>query len=93
VLGLGYTLFGDEGSGFHASLATAIVAQTKALREEYGVTGVGLSGCVFQNRLLTELALSALSKLGIDVYLHEGIPSGDGGISFGQVIEAGSKMP
>jgi hydrogenase maturation protein HypF len=83
----------ERGSVFHASLAAAIAAQAKALREEHGVTRVGLTGGVFQNRLLTELALSALSKLGFDVYLHEAIPSGDGGISFGQVIEAGSKIP
>ncbi|MDD2722404.1 MAG: hypothetical protein PHH59_00075 [Methylovulum sp.] len=52
---------------------------------------VGLSGGVFQNRLLTEQALSALEQAGFDVFLHEAIPSGDGGISLGQVIEAGSQ--
>jgi hydrogenase maturation protein HypF len=68
-------------------------AQAKAIREQHGITRVGLSGGVFQNRLLSELALSALTKLGFEVYLHEGIPCGDGGISFGQIIEAGSKLP
>lgn len=83
----------ERSSVFHASLAATIVAQAKAIREQHGITRVGLSGGVFQNRLLSEQALSALEKLGFEVYLHEGIPSGDGGISFGQVIEAGSKMP
>jgi hydrogenase maturation protein HypF len=64
----------------------------KAIREKHDITRVGLSGGVFQNRVLTERALSALEKLGFEVYLHESIPSEDGGVSFGQVIEAGSKM-
>jgi len=82
----------ERSSVFHASLAATIVAQAKAIREQHGITRVGLSGGVFQNRLLSEQTLSALTKLGFEVYLHEGIPSGDGGISFGQIIEAGSKM-
>ncbi|MDD2659281.1 MAG: carbamoyltransferase HypF [Methylococcales bacterium] len=81
----------ERGSVFHASLANVIAVQSKAVREQHGITRVGLSGGVFQNRLLTELALSALAKLGFEAYLHEAIPSGDGGISFGQIIEAGSK--
>jgi hydrogenase maturation protein HypF len=64
-----------------------------AIREKHGITRVGLSGGVFQNRLLSEQALSALEKLDFEVYLHEAIPSGDGGVSFGQIIEAGSKKP
>ena len=83
----------ERSSVFHASLAAVIATQAKAIREKYGITSVGLSGGVFQNRLLAEQALSALVKLGFDVYLHEEIPSGDGGVSFGQIIEAGSKMP
>jgi hydrogenase maturation protein HypF len=83
----------ERSSVFHASLAAVIATQAKAIRKKYGITSVGLSGGVFQNRLLAEQALSALVKLGFDVYLHEEIPSGDGGISFGQIIEAGSKMP
>jgi hydrogenase maturation protein HypF len=81
----------ERGSVFHASLASVIAVQAKAVREQHGITRVGLSGGVFQNRLLTELALSALAKLDFEAYLHEAIPSGDGGISFGQIIEAGSK--
>ena len=81
-----------RSSVFHASLAAAIGAQANALREQHGIRQVGLSGGVFQNRQLAEQALSALENLGFDVYLHEAIPSGDGGISFGQVIEAGSKQ-
>ena len=79
----------ERSSVFHASLAGAITTQAKAIREKYNITSIGLSGGVFQNRLLTEQALSGLGKLGFDVYLHKEIPCGDGGISFGQIIEGG----
>jgi hydrogenase maturation protein HypF len=82
----------ERSSVFHASLAATIVTQAKAIRVQSGVTRVGLSGCVFQNRLLTEQALSALENHGFEVYLHENIPAGDGGISYGQIIEAESRM-
>lgn len=81
----------ERGSVFHASLAGAIVAQALIHRETYGVNQVGLSGGVFQNRLLTELAQTELIKQGFDVYLHKKLPAGDGGISFGQLIEAGCR--
>ncbi len=83
----------ERSSVFHASLAATIAAQATALRKKHGISRVGLSGGVFQNRLLTDQTLSILEKLGFEVYLHENIPSGDGGISFGQIIEAASKPP
>jgi len=82
----------ERGSIFHASLARIIVDQALAIRVKYGITRVGLTGGVFQNRLLTERALCELAKLDFEVYLHEALPSGDGGISFGQIIEAGNKI-
>ncbi|WP_232322121.1 carbamoyltransferase HypF [Methylomonas lenta] len=81
----------ERASVFHASLAAAIVDQAVLHREKYAVSQVGLSGGVFQNRLLTEQALAGLVKQGFDVYLHEELPAGDGGISFGQLIEAGQQ--
>lgn len=83
----------ERSSVFHASLAATIAAQAKKIREQHGISQVGLSGGVFQNRLLTEQALAALAKLGFETYLHEAVPSGDGGVCFGQIIEAGNKMP
>lgn len=80
-----------RASVFHASLAAAIVEQSLFHREQYAVSQVGLTGGVFQNRLLTEQALAGLVKQGFAVYLHEQLPAGDGGISFGQLIEAGQQ--
>ncbi len=80
----------ERGSVFHATLAQAIAGQAQAIRARCGVSRVGLSGGVFQNRLLTEQAQEALLSLGFEVFLQENIPAGDGGLSFGQVIEAGA---
>lgn len=77
----------ERSSVFHASLVAAIIAQAQAIRKKYNLSTVGFSGGVFQNRLLTEQALYELKQLGFDVCLHKQIPSGDGGISFGQIIE------
>jgi len=82
----------ERGSIFHASLAAAIVEQAEAVRLTHEVTRVGLSGGVFQNRLLSELAIARLAERGYEVFLHADIPAGDGGISYGQVMEAGSRL-
>ena len=76
---------------FHASLALALVKQAKQIRAEHGMFAVGLTGGVFQNRLLTEYATALLRAEGFSVYLPEHIPGNDAGISFGQIIEAGSE--
>ncbi len=77
----------ERGSVFHASLAAAIVEQAVFHRETLGVEQVGLTGGVFQNRLLTEQTVAGLFRQGFSVYLHEQLPAGDGSISFGQLME------
>jgi len=78
-----------RASVFHASLAQAMLQQAEVIRSEHGVNDVSFSGGVFQNRVLTEHAMSLLSGNGFEVYLPELIPVNDAGISFGQVIEYG----
>ncbi|MEW6645718.1 MAG: carbamoyltransferase HypF [Pseudomonadota bacterium] len=73
---------------FHASLAAAIAAQAQALRRTHDFTTVALGGGVFQNRLLTELAAAALEAAGFTVRLNAQLPCNDGGLCYGQVIEA-----
>ena len=77
---------------FHHSLAHTILQQARNLRDRYGVTTVSFSGGVFQNRVLTEKAISLLSADGFEVYLPELIPVNDAGISFGQIMEYGFKQ-
>ncbi|NOS89926.1 MAG: carbamoyltransferase HypF, partial [Methylococcaceae bacterium] len=76
---------------FHASLALSIVKQAQQLRNEHLFTAVGLTGGVFQNRLLTEYTHTLLQAAGFTVYIPEHLPSNDAGISFGQIIEVGNR--
>lgn len=77
-----------RAAGLHAALAGALLDQARAVRHDCGVTRVGLTGGVFQNRLLTELAAERLEADGFEVLLHERVPANDAGISFGQIVEA-----
>jgi hydrogenase maturation protein HypF len=83
------TLAPERRAGlFHETMARALLDQALAVREKVRFDAVGLSGGVFQNRILTERASGLLTAAGFDVRLHRKIPANDGGLSFGQVIEA-----
>ena len=70
---------------FHTGLARMIVEVCGRLRDATGVKTAALSGGVFQNRLLVELAAPLLEAAGFQVLLHSQVPPNDGGISLGQV--------
>ena len=76
-----------RASTFHASLAHTLCAQALAVREASGVSRVGLSGGVFQNRTLSEKARSLLTAHGFEVLMPRRLPVNDAAISFGQLIE------
>jgi len=73
---------------FHESMAQALLEQALAIRGRHGFDAVGLSGGVFQNRRLTERAVAKLKAAGIEVRLHREVPANDGGLCFGQIVEA-----
>ena len=77
-----------RAGAFHETMAAALVAQAQGIRAHTPFTAVGLTGGVFQNRLLTERVCERLAGEGIDVRLHETVPANDGGLCFGQVVEA-----
>lgn len=73
---------------FHATLAELVLAQARAVREEYGVCRLGLTGGVFQNRVLCEKVLSCAQHESFSVFLPAVLPCNDAGLSFGQIVEA-----
>lgn len=75
-----------RASLFHTSLAQVILQQAKSIRKNYNINRVSFSGGVFQNRLLTEYAMSLLSENNFQIHMPELIPVNDAGICFGQVI-------
>src|SRR5512139_2201922 len=77
----------ERAASFHLSLAQALVEQARRLREHTGIRSVGLTGGVFQNRLLAETVIDRLEGAGFAVHLPRRVPVNDAGLSFGQVIE------
>jgi hydrogenase maturation protein HypF len=73
---------------FHQTVADVILSVCRRLVEENNINKVALSGGVFQNRLLLELAVNRLVKEGLTVLTHRDVPSNDGGIALGQAVIA-----
>jgi hydrogenase maturation protein HypF len=65
----------------HNTFAAMIVSVARLHAEP----AVVLSGGCFQNRYLTERAVTALRQAGFRPYWHQRIPPNDGGIALGQV--------
>jgi len=66
---------------FHSTLAQVLCDQALAVREQSGVTRVGLGGGVFQNRVLTEQAHALLTTAGFEVLIPARLPVNDASIS------------
>ncbi len=77
----------DRAGAVHSSLADGIAQLAERLRAQSGSSLVGLTGGVFQNRRLTEIALAGLSARGFEVLLPVQLPCNDGGLSYGQVAD------
>lgn len=83
---------------FHESLAAMLVDQACAIRDGNHDEGphdgaapfeaVGLTGGVFQNKLLTEIVLERLASAGLQSLMPVQVPANDGGLAFGQIVEA-----
>jgi hydrogenase maturation protein HypF len=67
---------------FHGTLIAGLTAWIATT----GVTRVVLGGGCLANRVLAEGLHSALARIGITAWLARKLPSGDGGLSFGQAI-------
>jgi len=72
---------------FHESLAQMAVSQACALQRTVRFDAVGLTGGVFQNKMLSERVATLLAERGIPVLQHRNIPANDGGLAAGQIIE------
>lgn len=83
----------EERAGlFHASLARALIDQALTIQKERPFDAIGLTGGVFQNRLLCGLVEDLLEKHSLPPRLHTQVPANDGGLSFGQLVEAGARQ-
>jgi hydrogenase maturation protein HypF len=76
---------------FHNGVAGLITAVCAALRDRCGLTGVALSGGVFQNLMLSRVVVTELEQRGFTVLVHGRVPCNDGGISLGQAVIAAAR--
>ncbi|MBF0572362.1 MAG: carbamoyltransferase HypF, partial [Desulfamplus sp.] len=79
-------------SKFHQTVIASFVLAAKHVSAETGIKRVVLSGGVFNNLIILNGMIHFLEKNGFQVYSHTKVPSGDGGISLGQVVVAKMRM-
>ncbi|MBF0229431.1 MAG: carbamoyltransferase HypF [Desulfamplus sp.] len=77
---------------FHQTIIESFVIAAKKVSVETGIKRVVLSGGVFNNLIILNGMIHFLEKDGFQVYSHSKVPSGDGGISLGQVVVARMQM-
>jgi hydrogenase maturation protein HypF len=77
--------------GFHIAVAEMVANVCKLVSIECGIKSVCLSGGVFQNQILTELAFNLLENSGLKAYINSIVPPNDGGIALGQIFLSGGE--
>jgi hydrogenase maturation protein HypF len=79
----------DLARRFHTTVAQASCKASIMIARNSGLDRIVLSGGVFQNRLLTEMMYTGLTKSGLQVFTHRLTPPNDGCIALGQAAVAG----
>ena len=74
----------------HNTVAAAFTYAALYAARKTGVKRAVLSGGVFNNSMILNGICTGLEKNGVTVYTHTKVPAGDGGISLGQAVIAGS---
>ena len=78
----------DIAGAFHIALCDLVVRGCERVREATATSTVVLSGGVFMNRMLLELAAEALVTARFAVLVPRLVPCNDGGLSLGQAYVA-----
>ena len=79
----------DLAYSAHAYLANGLATLAINTAPEQGVKTVGFTGGAACNEILTKLMRSTVEAAGLRFLVHEAVPSGDGGVSFGQAVVGG----
>jgi hydrogenase maturation protein HypF len=80
-----------RAESFHTSMATALLEQARRVRETQRIDYIGLTGGVFQNRVLTEQTIALLEADGFEVQLCGKLPCNDAGLGLGQAAELAAR--
>ena len=83
----------DLAYSAHAYLAKGLAELAVKKAREHGVKAVGFSGGAACNEILTRIMRKTVEAEGLRFVVHESVPPGDGGLSFGQAVAAGFSKP
>jgi hydrogenase maturation protein HypF len=86
---VGKTSTADLAYSAHAYLAKGLASLAVEKALEHGVKNVGFSGGAASNQILAEIMRRTVETAGLRFLVHEAIPAGDGGVSFGQAVVGG----
>ncbi|HEX7483045.1 MAG TPA: carbamoyltransferase HypF [Candidatus Bathyarchaeia archaeon] len=86
---LGRVSGADLAYSAHAYLAKGLAALAIQGANAKSVKNVGFSGGAACNQILAQLIRENVEAAGLRFFVHESVPAGDGGVSFGQAVVAG----
>jgi len=79
----------DLAYSAHAYLAKGLASLAVEKALEAGVKTVGFSGGAACNQILAGVMRRTVEAAGLKFLVHEAVPAGDGGVSFGQAVVGG----
>jgi hydrogenase maturation protein HypF len=79
---------GEISARFHLTLARVVVDCCKRI----GLSRVCLSGGTFQNLRLLGHTVTLLRESGFEVFVHQRVPTNDGGLALGQAVIASRRL-
>ena len=80
---------GDLAYSAHAYLAKGLASLAVEKALVLGVKAVGFSGGAACNQILAKVMREDVEEAGLRFLVHEAVPAGDGGVSFGQAVVGG----
>ena len=86
---LGKVSTADLAYSTHAYLAQGLAALAVEKADVLGAKTVGFTGGAACNQLLAKYIRQVVEDAGLRFWVHETVPAGDGGVSFGQAVVAG----
>ena len=86
---LGKVSIADLAYSAHAYLARGLASLAVEKALEQGVEAVGFSGGAASNQILANVMRRTVESAGLRFLVHEAVPPGDGGVSFGQAVVGG----
>jgi len=78
--------------GVQSYLAKGLAQLAANEAKRQGVDVVGFSGGVANNEHITQVIRNVVEENGLRFIVHELVPPGDGGVSFGQAVAAAWQM-